>query len=134
MKLGQALTLTFLFYAWNQLKRICSGGLPGTPVTHADNPQTVDEILGEGEVLLTLTDQQLEVAGYFTGMSSAATSAHFTTARPHSLVLSFKCSRLTRPPTERSGLFLNSPTSNSLPCATMRSMFRFTAKTTPLVN
>ena len=75
MKLGQALTLTFCvstlgISSSGYAQEVFRARLSPMPTT----PQTVDEILGEGEVLLTLTDQQLEVAGYFTGMSSAATS------------------------------------------------------------
>lgn len=39
-------------------------------------PQTVAEITGEGEVILTLNGSTLTVAGNFAGMSSAATAAH----------------------------------------------------------
>ena len=39
-------------------------------------PATVDEITGEGEVILTLNGNTLTVEGQFAGMSSAATAAH----------------------------------------------------------
>jgi len=39
-------------------------------------PATVDEITGEGEVILTLNGNTLTVEGQFAGMSSAATGAH----------------------------------------------------------
>ena len=45
-------------------------------------PQTVTEILGEGEVILTLSDNTLEVSGNFTGMSSIATGAHLHNGPP----------------------------------------------------
>ena len=84
MKLGQALTLTFFvstlgISSSGYAQEVFRARLSPMPTT----PQTVDEILGEGEVLLTLTDQQLEVAGYFTGMSSAATSAHIPVSYTH---------------------------------------------------
>jgi hypothetical protein len=45
-------------------------------------PQTVTEILGEGEVILTLSGNTLEVSGTFTGMSSTATGAHLHSGPP----------------------------------------------------
>lgn len=39
-------------------------------------PATVDEITGEGEVILTLNGNTLTLEGQFAGMSSAATAAH----------------------------------------------------------
>lgn len=45
-------------------------------------PQTVDEILGEGEVILSLTGTTLTVSGNFEGMSSAATAAHIHNGPP----------------------------------------------------
>ena len=45
-------------------------------------PQTVTEILGEGEVILTLSGNTLEVSGTFTGMSSIATGAHLHNGPP----------------------------------------------------
>ena len=97
MKLGQALTLTCCvstlgISSSGYAQEVFRARLSPMPTT----PQTVDEILGEGEVLLTLTDQHLEVAGYFTGMSSAATSAHIHNGPPAQPDLSFKFSRLTR--------------------------------------
>ncbi|MEC7186812.1 MAG: CHRD domain-containing protein [Pseudomonadota bacterium] len=83
MKLGQALTLTFSIFMLGHsssgyAQEVFRARLSPMPTT----PQTVNEILGEGEVLLTLTDQRLEVAGHFTGMSSAATSAHLHNGPP----------------------------------------------------
>ena len=45
-------------------------------------PQTVNTILGEGEVILTLNGNSLTVDGTFTGMSSAATGAHIHNGPP----------------------------------------------------
>ena len=45
-------------------------------------PQTVTEILGEGEVILTLSGNTLEVSGTFEGMSSSATGAHLHNGPP----------------------------------------------------
>ncbi len=45
-------------------------------------PQTVDTITGEGEVILTLSDNTLTVAGSFAGMNSAATMAHVHNGPP----------------------------------------------------
>ena len=45
-------------------------------------PQTVTEITGEGEVILTLNGSTLTVSGSFSGMSSAATGAHLHNGPP----------------------------------------------------
>lgn len=45
-------------------------------------PQTVTEILGEGEAILSLSGNTLSVTGKFMGMSSAATSAHIHNGPP----------------------------------------------------
>lgn len=45
-------------------------------------PQTVNEILGEGEVILTLNGNTLTVEGEFSGMSSMATGAHLHNGPP----------------------------------------------------
>jgi len=45
-------------------------------------PQTVTEILGEGEVILTLNGNKLEVSGTFSDMSSIATGAHLHNGPP----------------------------------------------------
>ena len=45
-------------------------------------PQTVNDITGEGEVILTLNGNTLTVEGQFTGMSSAATGAHLHNGPP----------------------------------------------------
>lgn len=39
-------------------------------------PQTVNEIIGEGEVILSLAGNTLTIEGSFEGMSSTATAAH----------------------------------------------------------
>ena len=46
------------------------------------NPQTVATIIGEGEVILTLSGNTLSVQGSFEGMSSAATAAHVHNGPP----------------------------------------------------
>jgi len=48
------------------------------PVT----PQTVDEITGQGEVILTLSGNTLNVSGNFSGMSAVATMAHVHNGPP----------------------------------------------------
>ncbi len=45
-------------------------------------PQTVNDITGEGEVILTLSGNTLTVQGNFAGMSSAATGAHLHNGPP----------------------------------------------------
>ena len=45
-------------------------------------PQTVNDITGEGEVILTLDGNTLTVEGQFAGMSSAATGAHLHNGPP----------------------------------------------------
>jgi hypothetical protein len=45
-------------------------------------PQTVTEIIGEGEVILTLSGNNLSVEGNFSGMSSAATMGHIHNGPP----------------------------------------------------
>ena len=45
-------------------------------------PQTVTEILGEGEVILTLSGNTLELSGTFSDMSSIATGAHLHNGPP----------------------------------------------------
>lgn len=45
-------------------------------------PQTVRDITGEGEVILTLSGSTLTVEGDFAGMSSAATAAHLHNGPP----------------------------------------------------
>lgn len=45
-------------------------------------PQTVNEIIGEGEVILTLTGNTLTIEGSFEGMSSTATAAHVHNGPP----------------------------------------------------
>lgn len=45
-------------------------------------PQTVNEIIGEGEVILTLAGNTLTIEGSFEGMSSTATAAHVHNGPP----------------------------------------------------
>lgn len=45
-------------------------------------PQTVTEILGEGEVILSLSGNTLELSGTFSDMSSIATGAHLHNGPP----------------------------------------------------
>jgi hypothetical protein len=45
-------------------------------------PQTVNEILGKGEVILTLAANTLTITGSFEGMSSTATAAHVHNGPP----------------------------------------------------
>ena len=83
MKLGQAFTLTFCFLSLGLsssglAQEVFRARLSPMPTT----PQTVNEILGEGEVLLTLNDHQLEIDGHFEGMSSSAKSAHLHAGPP----------------------------------------------------
>ncbi len=84
MKLGQkfhAIILTGLLVTSSQAlaqTEIYRARLSPMPTT----PQTVDEILGEGEVILTLQGNTLSVAGNFSGMSSAATMAHIHNGPP----------------------------------------------------
>ena len=82
-KLGQAVTLTFCILTLGHssgvfAQEVFRARLSPMPTT----PQTVSEILGEGEVLLTLNDRKLEIAGHFEGMSSSATGAHLHNGPP----------------------------------------------------
>lgn len=45
-------------------------------------PQTVNEITGEGEVILTLAGNTLTIEGSFAGISSTATAAHVHNGPP----------------------------------------------------
>ncbi len=83
MKLGRSFTLTIVLL----LSSICASAfaqdvyrarLSPMPTT----PQTVTEITGEGEVILTLNGNTLTVEGNFSGMSSAATGAHLHNGPP----------------------------------------------------
>lgn len=83
MKLGRALTffLTCITLVWSlgsNAQEVFRARLSPMPTT----PQTVDEITGEGEVILTLNGNTLSVEGTFTGMSSAATGAHLHNGPP----------------------------------------------------
>ena len=83
MRLGQKLPsiliVTFLLFVTNiQAQEVYRARLSPMPTT----PQTVNTILGEGEVILTLNGNSLTVDGTFTGMSSAATGAHIHNGPP----------------------------------------------------
>ncbi len=84
MKLGRQ-PATFLLIL---LSLFSSGALAQSEVFRArlspmpTTPQTVDEITGEGEVILTLQGNTLTVEGHFEGMSSAATMAHIHNGPP----------------------------------------------------
>ena len=83
MKLGRFLPLFFSIViatmsmnAYSQ--EVYRARLSPMPTT----PQTVNEILGEGEVILTLNGNTLSVEGNFEGMSSLATGAHLHNGPP----------------------------------------------------
>ena len=84
MKLGVRLLLLIglfsihLFSAAAHAQETYRARLSPMPTT----PQTVTEILGEGEVILTLNGNTLTVEGMFTGMSSMATGAHLHNGPP----------------------------------------------------
>ena len=83
MKLGHTLlpilvTGSFFFMADMQAQEVYRARLSPMPTT----PQTVTTILGEGEVILTLSGNSLTVDGNFSGMSSAATGAHIHNGPP----------------------------------------------------
>ena len=83
MRLGRKLPsisiVTFLLFVTNiQAQEVYRARLSPMPTT----PQTVNTILGEGEVILTLNGNSLTVDGTFTGMSSAATGAHIHNGPP----------------------------------------------------
>ena len=78
-KLPSMLIVTFLLFVTNiQAQEVYRARLSPMPTT----PQTVNTILGEGEVILTLNGNSLTVDGTFTGMSSAATGAHIHNGPP----------------------------------------------------
>lgn len=84
MKLGRKSTcyfiaslLLFTFAAQAQ-EEVYRARLSPMPTT----PQTVNEILGEGEVILTLNGNSLSVQGNFSGMSSVASGAHVHNGPP----------------------------------------------------
>ena len=77
MKLGLKIPLILVtgilfFSSAIQAQEVFRARLSPMPTT----PQTVTTILGEGEVILTLSGNSLSVEGNFTGMSSVATGAH----------------------------------------------------------
>ena len=84
MKLAQLLTHTALLSilliggtasAQTEVYRARLSPMPTTP-------QTKTEILGSGEVILTLDGTTLTVSGNFAGMSSVATAAHIHNGPP----------------------------------------------------
>ena len=78
-KLPSILIVTFLLFVTNiQAQEVYRARLSPMPTT----PQTVNTILGEGEVILTLNGNSLTVDGTFAGMSSAATGAHIHNGPP----------------------------------------------------
>ena len=78
-KLPSILIVTFLLFVTNiQAQEVYRARLSPMPTT----PQTVNTILGEGEVILTLNGNSLTVDGTFPGMSSAATGAHIHNGPP----------------------------------------------------
>ena len=78
-KLPSILIVTFLLFVTNiQAQEVYRARLSPMPTT----PQTVNTILGEGEVILNLNGNSLTVDGTFTGMSSAATGAHIHNGPP----------------------------------------------------
>lgn len=76
----QLLLITSLFFApiVSAQTEVFRARLSPMPTT----PQTVNEILGEGEVILTLSGNTLTVEGRFEGMSSTATAAHVHNGPP----------------------------------------------------
>lgn len=87
MKLGRLTQLkapaafliaSLLLTSFAQAQEVYRARLSPMPTT----PQTVDEILGEGEVILTLNGNTLTVQGEFSGMSSMATGAHLHNGPP----------------------------------------------------
>ena len=83
MRLGRFLSFFTLisalsFAAAAQAQEVYRARLSPMPTT----PQTVDEITGEGEVILTLNGNTLSVSGTFAGMSSMATAAHLHNGPP----------------------------------------------------
>lgn len=72
-------TLTLLFCTSAlQAQEVYRARLSPMPTT----PQTVNDITGGGEVILTLNGNTLTVEGQFAGMSSAATGAHLHNGPP----------------------------------------------------
>ena len=83
MKLGLKIPLILVtgilfFSSAIQAQEVFRARLSPMPTT----PQTVTTILGEGEVILTLSGNSLSVEGNFTGMSSVATGAHIHNGPP----------------------------------------------------
>lgn len=83
MKLGRllhtiVLPASLLVASLSQAQDVYRARLSPMPTT----PQTVTEILGEGEVILTLDGNTLRVEGMFSGMSSMATGAHLHNGPP----------------------------------------------------
>ena len=83
MKLGRKfsylMSLTALLFSMSTFaQETYRARLSPMPTT----PQTVTEITGEGEVILTLSGNTLSVEGNFSGMSSNATGAHLHNGPP----------------------------------------------------
>jgi len=83
MKLGLKIPLILVtgilfFSSAIQAQEVFRARLSPMPTT----PQTVTTILGEGEVILTLSGNSLSIEGNFTGMSSVATGAHIHNGPP----------------------------------------------------
>jgi len=80
--------LTSSTLLFSLLLAFAQGALAQTEVYRArlspmpTTPQTVNDITGEGEVILTLSGNTLTVEGSFAGMSSAATAAHLHNGPP----------------------------------------------------
>lgn len=72
------LIASLMLTSFAQAQEVYRARLSPMPTT----PQTVDEILGEGEVILTLNGNTLTVEGEFSGMSSMATGAHLHNGPP----------------------------------------------------
>ncbi len=83
MKLGRLLTILISLAALSSsisalAQEVYRARLSPMPTT----PQTVTEITGEGEVILSLSGNTLSVEGSFSGMSSSATGAHLHNGPP----------------------------------------------------
>lgn len=72
------LIASLMLTSFAQAQEVFRARLSPMPTT----PQTVDDILGEGEVILTLNGNTLTVEGEFSGMSSMATGAHLHNGPP----------------------------------------------------
>ena len=73
--LASLLAAVFTAHGQSETYRARLSPMPTTPAT-------VNDITGEGEVILTLSGSTLSVSGSFAGMSSAATMAHIHMGPP----------------------------------------------------